>query len=144
MNDDELKALEIKLELAKLKYTFRTTLAASVIGPVLLALLQWLLARQAAEDLKTQAAKVEKTTVAVAADVKHTAAAKAAEIKTELAATTERHDEKLNELASKTDAIGSGVDASVRGWKAYQTKDPNDMNVAVEAVAKAEKMIDPK
>lgn len=47
---------------------------------------------------------------------------------------------KAEVVEATTKEIKTGVDASVKGWKAYQTKDPEDMNTAVEAVEKADKL----
>ena len=133
MNDDE----RLKLEVAKLKYQFRTTLAATVIGPVILALLQWLFARQAAFDQKQAAAAVAKTTVAAANDVKKTAEAKAEEVKNDLAAATEKQHEKLSEIAATSKVAAVTGTANAQAWNGFLTKDPDDMNRAKEAVSKA-------
>jgi hypothetical protein len=43
----------------------------------------------------------------------------------------------------KLTAIAGGVDATIKSWKAYDTKQPEDMNAAAEAVANAERLIEP-
>lgn len=119
---DDTDTRKLTLEVEKLKWQFLTTLAASVIGPVLLGLLQLWIAHENAKETK-----------AAAADVKTVAAEKAAEIKTELSAAKAVTDQTLGTVAA-------GVDASVRSWKAYQTKEPEDMNAATQAVVNAERL----
>jgi len=40
-------------------------------------------------------------------------------------------------------AIAGGVDASVKSWKAFDSKKPEDMDAAAEAVQTAERLIEP-
>jgi hypothetical protein len=64
-------------------------------------------------------------------------AATAAKTATEVAVETKR------DQGEKLSAIVGGVDASVKSWKAWQSKEPGDMNAAVEAVDKAAATVPP-
>lgn len=70
-------------------------------------------------------------TVADKADKAATAATEAAAVAVE---TKQDQGEKLT-------AIVGGVDAGVKSWKAYQTKEPEDMHAAEEAISKAESIM---
>ena len=61
------------------------------------------------------------------ADMAAVAASKAATVAVEA-----KHDQ-----SEKLTAIVGGVDAGVKSWKAYQTKEPEDMHAAEEAISKA-------
>lgn len=68
--------------------------------------------------------------VAAKADTAATAASKAATVAVETKA----------DQGQKLTAINAGVEASVAGWKAYQTKEPEDMDRAAQAVVNAERL----
>lgn len=67
----------------------------------------------------------------VAAAKTEVAVEKAAAVESKLEQTTAFNTRALTTIAE-------GVDASVKGWKAYTTKDPDDMNVAAEAIRSAD------
>lgn len=115
MNDAEL---EFEKEKLRVKYQFRERVAMALIAAAatfLTGIFNYYTVTGGASEVKTATIRA------------------AAEVKKELVATNERHEEKL-------DTVLTGVDANVKAWKAFDSKDPSDMNVAKEAVLKAEAM----
>ena len=55
------------------------------------------------------------------------AAAKTDVVQAQLESTTEKHEAKLAEIAK-------AADASAKSWRAYETKKPEDMDVAAKAL----------
>lgn len=122
-NDVELLKLQIQREQASRDF-WKWAIMYVLLGltPTLTALTSYIEHRaisSVGEKADTAAVKAE------------TAVEKTKDVASTLTATTQRQDEALT-------AIAGGVDASVKSWKAYQTKDPEDMSIATEAVIRAE------
>ena len=126
---DDLEELKLQVELAKVKYGFRQVLVVSVIGPILLGLIQLGIAYYQRTETK-----------AAAEDVKAAAITQAAVVKEEVVAAKAETDRVLSDIGTKVDATVIAADASVKSWKAYNTKMPDDENVAAQAVTKAEQV----
>lgn len=122
----QLKLEEIRQqgETARLnaRYAFYGSIFTGIITVLTGTLIPLLLRSYHAETIqKVEAGKVE---VAVAADAARTEAE---------AARTEAKNAVLN-----TKKLDEKADANLKLWKAYHTKDTDDMNVAQAALAKAE------
>lgn len=122
MSDTDIELLKLKIQHEMQREQLRHDL------------LKWLVVFVWPFVLQLGSAYIEsRVTVAAAADVKKVAANKAAELKTELTAAKVETDQAIATVAA-------GVDASVKGWKAYQTKEPEDMDRAAQAVVNAERL----
>lgn len=67
------------------------------------------------------------------------AAAKTEVVEAKLEKTTAEHDQKLEAIESSAKTAAVAADASAKSWRAYTTKDPEDMDVAAKALEATER-----